>query len=290
MSRGVLGVWVEPSAVVEKSEFIVNSLVPREAIHRGFDMDHGESKGSGVLRAEPGGTRLIERPIGGIDRPPKRNRSDSEILGWTNKQITFRLLIVIRVGETSEDRMSEGTNQWSKHKYRIQELVMSFGGGLVFPGSGRDPQSSPVVGRIQTRKLGRSYNNLSGTTKTEEQKQPTTFSCIGEAERQQPEADGWINQFRGARSLSKRNQCTHTIGIDVRGFQDLLQFFVQFYRLTYQGSAHLIGEIQHLLPHLGDQQLQLYVITELLGLPNYPVHDPEALISKGWNIVNILMI
>jgi hypothetical protein len=54
----------------------------------------------------------------------------------------------------------------------------------------------------------------------------------------------------------------------------------RFSRTTNQGSAHLIGEIQHLLPHLEDQQLQLYVITELLGLSNYPVH-PEALISQG---------
>jgi hypothetical protein len=55
----------------------------------------------------------------------------------------------------------------------------------------------------------------------------------------------------------------------------------RFTRATNQGNAHLIGEIQHPLPHLGDQQLQLYVITELLRLSNYPVHDPEALIARG---------
>jgi hypothetical protein len=55
----------------------------------------------------------------------------------------------------------------------------------------------------------------------------------------------------------------------------------QLHWATNQGGTHLIGEIQHLLPHLGDQQLQLHVITELLGLSNHLVHDPEALISQG---------
>ncbi|KAJ7306304.1 hypothetical protein DFH08DRAFT_1054510 [Mycena albidolilacea] len=62
-----------------------------------------------------------------------------------------------------------------------------------------------------------------------------------------------------------------------------------FHRATHQGSAHLIGEVQHLLPNLGDQQLRLYVNTELLSRFNYLAHDPEALYLKGWNIVNILM-
>jgi hypothetical protein len=55
----------------------------------------------------------------------------------------------------------------------------------------------------------------------------------------------------------------------------------RFYRVTNQGSAHLIGEIQHLLPRLGDQQLQLYVITELLSMLYYQIQDPEALIAQG---------
>ncbi|KAJ7839685.1 hypothetical protein B0H14DRAFT_1065977 [Mycena olivaceomarginata] len=55
----------------------------------------------------------------------------------------------------------------------------------------------------------------------------------------------------------------------------------RFYRATKQGSPHLFGKIQHLLPHLGDPQLQLYVITELLSSFNYSAHDPEALIARG---------
>ncbi|KAJ7798695.1 hypothetical protein B0H14DRAFT_30914 [Mycena olivaceomarginata] len=55
----------------------------------------------------------------------------------------------------------------------------------------------------------------------------------------------------------------------------------RFYRITHQGNTHLIGKIQHLLPHLDDQQLQLHVITGLLSLINYTAHDPEALISQG---------
>ncbi|KAJ7799192.1 hypothetical protein B0H14DRAFT_3788484 [Mycena olivaceomarginata] len=55
----------------------------------------------------------------------------------------------------------------------------------------------------------------------------------------------------------------------------------RFYRITNQGSTHLIGEIQHLLPHLGDQQLQLYVITELMSMLNSQIQDPEALIARG---------
>ncbi|KAJ7894897.1 hypothetical protein B0H14DRAFT_702208 [Mycena olivaceomarginata] len=55
----------------------------------------------------------------------------------------------------------------------------------------------------------------------------------------------------------------------------------RFHQATNQGSAHLIGEIQHLLPHLGDQQLQLYVITELLSILYYQIQDPGPLISQG---------
>jgi hypothetical protein len=55
----------------------------------------------------------------------------------------------------------------------------------------------------------------------------------------------------------------------------------RYYRVTDQGSAHLIGKMQPLLPHLGDQQLQLYVITELLSMLYHQIQDPEALIAQG---------
>ncbi|KAJ7848964.1 P-loop containing nucleoside triphosphate hydrolase protein [Mycena olivaceomarginata] len=57
--------------------------------------------------------------------------------------------------------------------------------------------------------------------------------------------------------------------------------FNQFHRLTKQGNTHLIGEIQHLLPHLGDQQLQFRVITELLSMSYYQSQVLEPLISQG---------
>jgi hypothetical protein len=55
----------------------------------------------------------------------------------------------------------------------------------------------------------------------------------------------------------------------------------RFHQATNQGSAHLISEIQHLLPRLGDQQLQLYLITELLSNSYHQIQDPEPLISQG---------
>ncbi|KAJ7874960.1 hypothetical protein B0H14DRAFT_3130870 [Mycena olivaceomarginata] len=55
----------------------------------------------------------------------------------------------------------------------------------------------------------------------------------------------------------------------------------RFNRATGQGSTLLIGEIKHLLPRLGNQQLQLYAINELLRSSYYLIHDQEALISQG---------
>ncbi|KAJ7734708.1 hypothetical protein B0H14DRAFT_3614170 [Mycena olivaceomarginata] len=60
-----------------------------------------------------------------------------------------------------------------------------------------------------------------------------------------------------------------------------LNRFNRFYWTTNQGSTLLISEMKDLLPHLGDQQLQLYVINELLHLPYYLINDQEALISQG---------
>jgi hypothetical protein len=55
----------------------------------------------------------------------------------------------------------------------------------------------------------------------------------------------------------------------------------RFHRANNEGSARLISEIQHLLAHLGDQQLQLYLVTELLSNFYHQIQDPEPVISQG---------
>ncbi|KAJ7359435.1 hypothetical protein DFH08DRAFT_846089, partial [Mycena albidolilacea] len=103
-------------------------------------------------------------------------------------------------------------------------------------------------------------------------------------------------EYRGTQSsVSTVNH----IASNISNIQNLLQWGLQekhsnlldnihgvchlnrFHRATNAGSSHLIGEIHHLLPHLGSQQLQLYVITELFYSSNYPVLGSEALISQG---------
>ncbi|KAJ7839136.1 hypothetical protein B0H14DRAFT_3140846 [Mycena olivaceomarginata] len=112
----------------------------------------------------------------------------------------------------------------------------------------------------------------------------------------------WLHLYVEYTGTQSSVSTVNHIASNIANIQNLLQWGLQekhsnlldnirgvchlscFRRVTNQWSAHLIGEIQHLLPHLEDQQLRLYVITELLGLvglSNYLVHDPEALISQG---------